>query len=86
MAGETKRRAGARHSFFIACVVLLVCLAGVAVYGWFMLRDSDMSTVAVIALAGGVLLTLIVGIGLMTLVFYSNREGFDDDAGRRPTK
>ncbi|HEX4113643.1 MAG TPA: hypothetical protein VH020_14010 [Stellaceae bacterium] len=66
--------------------MLLVCLAGVAVYGWFMLRDSDVSTVAVIALAGGVLLTLIVGIGLMTLLFYSNREGFDDEAGRRPIK
>jgi uncharacterized membrane protein len=86
MAGENQRHAGARRSFLIACVVLLGCLAGVAVYGWFMLRDSEMSTVAVVALAGGVLLTLIVGIGLMTLLFYSNREGFDDEAGRRPTK
>lgn len=62
--------------------MLIVCLVGIVIYGWFMLRDSEMSTVAVIALAGGVLLTLILGIGLMSLLFYSNREGFDDDVGR----
>ena len=77
------RRRGARRSFWIACAVLLVCLAGIAVYGWLSLRDSAMSTVAVIALGGGVLATLVLGIGLMSLLFYSNREGFDDDAGRR---
>jgi len=79
-----QRRASARRTFFLACLVLLVCLAGVAVYGWYTLRDSAMSTIAVIALGGGVLLTLILGIGLMSLVFYSNREGYDDDVGGRP--
>lgn len=82
MPGGNARRAGARRSFWIAAAVLVVCLIGVVIYGWFMLRDSEMSTVAVIALAGGVLLTLMLGIGLMSLLFYSNREGFDDDVGR----
>lgn len=72
----------ARRSFWIASAVLLVCLVCVAVYGWYMLRDSGMSTVAVIALCIGVVLTLGLGIGLMSLLFYSNRQGFDDDVGR----
>jgi membrane protein YdbS with pleckstrin-like domain len=77
------RRAEARRSFRMAVAVLLFCLVAVAIYGWYMLRDSDVSTVAVIALAGGVVLTLVVGIGLMTLLFYSSREGFDEQVHRR---
>lgn len=79
---DSKRRADARRSFWIAVAVFVICLVAIVVYGWFMLRDSDMSLIAVIALAGGVLLTLVLGIGLMSLLFYSNREGYDDEVGR----
>lgn len=82
MPGGSENRAGAQRSFWIAVMVLFACLVAVAIYGWFSLRDSGMSTVAVIALGGGVLVTLALGIGLMSLLFYSNREGFDDDVGR----
>jgi hypothetical protein len=41
-------------------------LAGdIPLYGWF-------------AIAGGVFFSLLVGGGLMALVFYSNRHGYDD--------
>ncbi len=40
----------------------------IPVYGWF-------------AIAGGVLFSLAVGGGLMTLIFYSNRHGYDDLSG-----
>jgi hypothetical protein len=33
-----------------------------------------------IAMIGGSVLTLLVGVGLMTLVFYSARKGYDDAA------
>ena len=33
------------------------------------------------AIAGGVVLSLLVGGGLMALVFYSNRHGYDDLSG-----
>jgi cytochrome bd-type quinol oxidase subunit 2 len=82
-ASGEHRRADARRSFRIAAVLLLFCLVAVAIYGWFTLRDSEISTVAVIALAVGVVLTLVVGIGLMTLLFYSSREGFDEQVHRR---
>ncbi|MGH6982468.1 MAG: hypothetical protein ACREFC_14800 [Stellaceae bacterium] len=82
MPGAGGKGDAARRSFWIASAVLFVCLLGVADYGWYMLRDSGMSTVAVIALCIGVVLTLGLGIGLMSLLFYSNRQGFDDDIGR----
>jgi hypothetical protein len=34
-----------------------------------------------VAIAGGVLFSLAVGGGLMALVFYSNRHGYDDLSG-----
>ncbi|HEX3441927.1 MAG TPA: hypothetical protein VHT93_16425 [Pseudolabrys sp.] len=40
----------------------------IPLYGWF-------------AIAGGVLFSLLVGGGLMALVFYSNRHGYDDLSG-----
>jgi hypothetical protein len=35
-----------------------------------------------VAIAGGVLFSLLIGGGLMALVFYSSRHGFDDNANR----
>jgi len=47
-----------------------VHLAGgdIPIYGWF-------------AIAGGVVVSLLVGGGLMALVFYSSRHGYDDLSG-----
>jgi len=36
------------------------------------------------AIVGGVLVSLLVGGGLMALVFYSNRHGYDDDVSGKP--
>ena len=41
---------------------------------------QEMSTAGYVAMALGILVTLALGIGLMALVFYSNREGHDRDA------
>jgi hypothetical protein len=56
----------------------------VAIYLWRAMGDVPMSLAGDVALIGGGLATLALGIGLMTLVFYSNRRGFDDRAGARP--
>lgn len=37
-----------------------------------------------IAIGGGVVVSLLVGGGLMALVFYSSRHGYDDDASGKP--
>ncbi|MGH7074267.1 MAG: hypothetical protein ACREFD_08725 [Stellaceae bacterium] len=75
------RRDAARRSFHVGVAVFVACLFCIGVYAWFSLRDSDLSVAAVIALALGVVLTGALGIGLMTLIFYSSRQGFDDEVG-----
>jgi hypothetical protein len=82
MPSPAGRRAAARRSFRLAAATLAACLAGIGVYAWFSLRDSGLSLAAVIALALGLVLTGALGIGLMSLAFFSNREGFDDEVGR----
>jgi hypothetical protein len=50
-------------------------------YGlWTSLEDTDLPPGLYIAMAGGVLFSLLVGCGLMALVFYSSRHGYDDRA------
>ena len=64
---------------------MLALLAG-AVYvgyaGWTGGETPDMPTSAYVALALGTVFSLIVGCGLMALVFYSSRKGYDDAADR----
>jgi hypothetical protein len=69
--------------------VLLVLLAGsvwVAVSGWNLHGDVPMSGHGYAAMAIGVVFSLIVGCGLMALVFYSHRHGFDEPAEREREK
>ena len=69
-----------RRSVLIAIALVLACFAGVAVYAWWTLRGSDMSAVGAVVLGVGILVTLGLGVGLMSLVYYSNRAGYDDRA------
>ena len=64
--------------------MLLALLAISLAFAWWIwvdLGDVEISMHGLIALAAGALATFGLGAGLMALVFYSNRRGFDDDAG-----
>ena len=66
-------------------VTLLACSRlrpAVAWWGWSQLADVEMSTQGYIALALGVVATTALGVGLMWLVYFSHRRGYDDDVGR----
>jgi hypothetical protein len=69
-----------------AVVAVLLCLlaaaAGVGWWGWNQLADVEMGLHGYIALALGVLATTALGVGLMWLVYYSDRHGYDDEVGR----
>lgn len=57
--------------------ILLLAVAG-AIWLTLGIGDVGMSTMGVVALIGGVVLSLAVGGGLMALVFFSARRGYDD--------
>jgi hypothetical protein len=72
---------GLRSSTWIAIAVAIVLLVAVLVVVgsfWIDLGDSGMTASGYIAMALGVLATLALGMGLMALVFISNRRGYDD--------
>jgi hypothetical protein len=57
-----------------ALIAVIAVIAGL----WRQLGDTGMSTGGWIAMALGILATLALGIGLMSLVFISSRRGYDD--------
>jgi hypothetical protein len=65
-------------------VAALVAVAVVLVIGtviaavWTGIGDSDISGAGWLAMGLGVIVTLALGIGLMALVFISNRRGYDE--------
>jgi hypothetical protein len=60
--------------------ILLGLLAAVALFAWAGLAEpgEPMPSEGYVALALGALAAVLVGIGLMGLVFYSNRRGYDE--------
>lgn len=64
----------------VLVVALFALLASVILYAWTGLTSGStaMPTEGYIALIAGVTVSVVVGVGLMALVFYSNRHGYDD--------
>ena len=68
----------------LALLALAVWFAGSA---WVHLGGGDpIPLYGYVAIAGGVLFSLAVGGGLMALVFYSSRHGYDDEANRTESR
>jgi hypothetical protein len=65
----------------------LLALLGASIYYawriWTAFGPADMPGWIYGAVVGGVLFSLVVGCGLMALMFYSSRAGYDDAAGKR---
>ncbi|HUI35039.1 MAG TPA: hypothetical protein VLX67_05920 [Stellaceae bacterium] len=59
-------------------VLFVAAVAAIAVVNWRDIGDVGIDLNGWIALALGVLVTLALGIGLMSLVFISNRRGYDE--------
>ena len=75
--------AGARMdagSWTVVIVLMsLLAVTSVAAYvGWTSAKDTDVPMAGYVAMAIGVIFSLAVGVGLMALVFYSNRKGYDE--------
>ena len=68
-----------------SALLIVVMAAFLAVVFWGVFRDFDGAAMNIhgwIALGIGAVLSLALGIGLMLLVFYSARRGYDDRIAR----
>jgi hypothetical protein len=75
----TKARMGAGS--WTILIVLISLLAGTLVivyFGWMAGEGTEVPTSGYVAMAIGVIFSLAVGFGLMALVFYSSRKGYDE--------
>jgi hypothetical protein len=71
---------------FLLVLPLLLAILGLAV--WWAISawnsvDVEMSIHGYIAMILGIVFSLVLGCGLMALMFYSSRHGYDDDVDRR---
>jgi hypothetical protein len=63
----------------IVVLLSLLTATGIFVYfGWMLGGDFVLPAWGYVALGLGVVLSLTVGIGLMALLFYSSRKGYDE--------
>ena len=68
----------------LVAAVLAAAAMAVAYSAWQSLADVQMSVSGYVAMILGGVATLALGVGLMALIFWSNRKGFDERAGARP--
>ena len=61
-----------------AAVLVMAVMIGVAIINWHEIGEAGIDLNGWIALILGVLATIGLGVGLMTLIFISNRRGYDD--------
>jgi hypothetical protein len=63
-------------------ITVLLCLLGAT--AWYVVKvwteTSGMPTYGYVAVGLGAVVALALGFGLMALMFYSNRKGYDDSA------
>ena len=75
------------HDFIPAAILVISLFALLALslwfaaYSWTHLGGDPLPTYGYVAIAGGVVISILVGGGLMALVFYSSRHGYDDLSG-----
>ncbi len=70
-----------RALLVIALSALLALAVWFAVAAWEHLGGDTIPIYGYVAIVGGVLFSLLIGGGLMALVFYSSRHGYDDLSG-----
>jgi hypothetical protein len=64
----------------VPLLALLIASVWFAIYSWNAIEGPPIPTGGYVAMWLGIVFSLIVGCGLMALVFYSSRHGYDEPA------
>jgi cytoskeletal protein RodZ len=64
----------------VALLGLLIAASWFAVRGWTAIEGPPMPGVGYVAMTIGVVFSLLLGVALMSLLFYSSRHGYDERA------
>ena len=79
----------AKKTSRLGTIALVVVLLGLlvaamlfAIHSWTSIEGPPLPAVGYVAMTIGVVFSLLVGIALMTLLFYSSRHGYDERAAR----
>jgi hypothetical protein len=75
-------RAAQRRALATAGLLIVFSLVFIGLYAWFSFGDMAMTAGGYIALALGSVGAIALAVGLMSLVFFSNRYGYDEQVGR----
>ena len=77
MADAPKQKMGAGGLLVIlALAAIFIASLYFAYWGW-NINDAEISTNGMTALVAGIVLSTALGAGLMALLFWSNRKGYD---------
>ena len=68
-----------RSAVVVVLLLLLASAGAIGYFGW-TISNADVPLAGYVAMALGVVFSLVVGVGLMALVFYSSRKGYDEPA------
>jgi len=77
---EKKHETSIGNWTVVTVLVLLLMASGIIGYLGWTSADNDVPTSGYVAMALGVIFSLVVGVGLMALLFYSSRAGYDEPA------
>jgi hypothetical protein len=64
----------------VAALLGILAIAAVGAYLEWTGMDTAMPTTGWVTLIAGVVVSVLLGVGLMALMFYSSRRGWDDEA------
>jgi len=65
-------------ALIVPLIAILVAAGWLAARTWLATEGSPISTNGYVAMTLGIVFSLVVGCGLMALLFYSNRHGYDE--------
>ena len=74
-----------KYVVIVPLVALLGAAVWLAVYTWSAIDGPPLPVAGQVAMWLGIVFSLVVGCGLMALVFYSSRHGYDEPAHFEPT-